>query len=53
MNAKKTVLLKAQKLGREQQKNIIGGATTARRCCEYDDVTGKCTLWTCDRCQCP
>ncbi len=53
MNAKKNVLLKAQKLGREQQKNIIGGATTAKRCCEYDDVTGKCTLWTCDRCQCP
>ncbi|WP_165762956.1 hypothetical protein [Chryseobacterium mucoviscidosis] len=53
MNTKKSVLLKAQKLGREQQKNIIGGATTARRCCEYDDVTGKCTLWTCDRCQCP
>lgn len=53
MNAKKTMLLKAQKLGREQQKNIIGGATTAKRCCEYDDVTGKCTLWTCDRCQCP
>lgn len=53
MNTKKAVLLKAQKLDREEQKSIIGGASAARRCCEYDFETGKCTLWTCDRCQCP
>lgn len=53
MNKKNLVLKNAQKLGREQQKSLMGGATPARRCCEWDEVTGKCFIWTCDRCMCP
>ncbi|GAB0156078.1 hypothetical protein CHRYSEOSP005_13420 [Chryseobacterium sp. Alg-005] len=54
MNKKNPVLKNAQKLGREQQKSISGGVIpTNRRCCEWDFETGACTLWTCDRCQCP
>ncbi|WP_156172871.1 hypothetical protein [Chryseobacterium lactis] len=55
MNKKNPVLKNAQKLGREQQKTVMGGAISPgnRRCCEWDDVTGKCYIWTCDRCQCP
>ncbi|UZT96803.1 hypothetical protein ODZ84_16470 [Chryseobacterium fluminis] len=53
MNTKKTVLKNAQKLGREEQKAITGGAAAAKRCCEWDFETGACTLYTCDRCQCP
>lgn len=53
MNTKKSVLQKAQKLNRKEQKSIIGGASAARRCCEWDFETGTCTLWACDRCQCP
>ncbi|UKB79183.1 MULTISPECIES: hypothetical protein [Chryseobacterium] len=54
MNKNNPVLKNAQKLGRDQQKSVMGGApiSTARRCCEWDD-TGKCYIWTCDRCQCP
>lgn len=53
MKSKNHVLKNAHKLGRDQQKAIIGGASAARRCCEWDFETGACTLWTCDRCQCP
>ncbi|MDN3695064.1 hypothetical protein QWZ06_23915 [Chryseobacterium tructae] len=53
MNKNIQVLKKAQKLGRDQQKSVIGGAIAGRRCCEWDDVTGKCFIWTCDRCMCP
>lgn len=54
MNKKNPVLKNAQKLGREQQKSITGGGIpTGKRCCEWDFETGACTLWTCDRCQCP
>ncbi|MCS3530965.1 hypothetical protein [Chryseobacterium sp. JUb7] len=53
MNKKNPVLKHAQKLGREEQKTIKGGiGTVNRRCCEWDD-SGKCFIWTCDRCQCP
>ncbi|MEI7487922.1 MAG: hypothetical protein WCJ72_11030 [Chryseobacterium sp.] len=54
MNKKNPVLKHAQKLGRDQQKSIVGGIAIggARRCCEWDD-SGKCYIWTCDRCQCP
>jgi hypothetical protein len=40
MNTKKTVLLKAHKLI-ERKKSIIGGASAARHCCEYDFETGN------------
>ncbi len=53
MKTKNAVLKNVQKLGRDQQKNIIGGASAARRCCEWNDTTGACTIWVCDRCQCP
>ncbi len=54
MNKKNPVLKNAQKLGREQQKLVVGGIgiSTGKRCCEWDP-SGKCTLYTCDRCQCP
>lgn len=52
MNKKNPVLKNAQKLGREQQKSVMGGALPGRRCCEWDD-NGKCFIWTCDRCYCP
>ncbi|MEN4761458.1 MULTISPECIES: hypothetical protein [unclassified Chryseobacterium] len=53
MNKKNPVLKNAQKLGREEQKTIQGGiGVVNRRCCEWDD-SGKCFIWTCDRCQCP
>ena len=48
----KSLLKKAQKLGREDQKKIKGGDRFGnRRCCEWED--DKCTLWTCENCQCP
>ncbi|WP_165826535.1 hypothetical protein [Chryseobacterium oncorhynchi] len=53
MNKNNPVLKNAQKLGREQQKSVMGGAIPGRRCCEWDEVTGKCFIWTCDRCMCP
>lgn len=53
MKTKNSVLKNAQKLDRERQKTFIGGVSAARRCCEWDFETGVCTLWTCDRCQCP
>lgn len=53
MNRKNPVLKNAHKLSRENQKSIAGGANPAgRRCCEWDE-SGKCYIWTCDRCQCP
>jgi hypothetical protein len=54
MNKKNPVLKNAQKLGREQQKSVVGGIgiSPGKRCCEWDP-SGKCTLYTCDRCQCP
>ena len=52
MKTKNSVLKNAQKLGRDQQKTIIGGGSAARRCCEWNEA-GACTLWACDRCQCP
>jgi hypothetical protein len=53
MNKKNSVLKNAHKLSRENQKTIVGGINNAgRRCCEWDD-SGKCYIWTCDRCQCP
>ncbi|MDH6252059.1 hypothetical protein M2347_001786 [Chryseobacterium sp. H1D6B] len=54
MDKKNPVLKNAQKLGREQQKSILGGAVAApKRCCEWDYETGVCTLWTCNNCYCP
>ncbi|WP_294276315.1 hypothetical protein [uncultured Chryseobacterium sp.] len=54
MNRKKEVLKNAQKLDRTHQKSILGGVTApGRRCCEYDDTTGQCTVWTCTKCYCP
>ncbi|WP_347217075.1 hypothetical protein [Chryseobacterium sp.] len=54
MNKKNPVLKNARKLERDQQKSIIGGEFTGpRKCCEWDDVTGACFLWVCNRCGCP
>ncbi|WES96941.1 hypothetical protein P2W68_19085 [Chryseobacterium arthrosphaerae] len=55
MSKKNPVLKNAQKLGREQQKSVIGGEFMPgnKICCEWDDTTGKCFLWICSRCQCP
>ncbi|MDQ1098637.1 MULTISPECIES: hypothetical protein [Chryseobacterium] len=55
MNRKNQVLKNAQKLDRTHQKSILGGVAAApgRRCCEYDDATGQCTVWTCTKCYCP
>ncbi|MFP3596153.1 hypothetical protein [Chryseobacterium sp. SIMBA_029] len=54
MNKKNQVLKHAQKLGRDQQKSIVGGigTTKPRYCCEWDDA-GNCTIWTCGNCYCP
>ncbi|PIF43275.1 hypothetical protein CLU96_0179 [Chryseobacterium sp. 52] len=54
MNKKNPVLKNAQKLGRNEQKLITGGAipNRPRYCCEWDE-NGKCTIWTCGNCVCP
>ncbi|MGE8553618.1 hypothetical protein H5J24_20000 [Chryseobacterium capnotolerans] len=53
MNKKNPVLKNAQKLGREQQKSVIGGIITRPKyCCEWND-DGSCRIWTCGNCVCP
>ncbi|WP_165569118.1 hypothetical protein [Chryseobacterium piperi] len=54
MKKTNSVLKHAQKLGRDQQKSIIGGAgpTKPRYCCEWND-DGSCRIWTCGNCVCP
>jgi hypothetical protein len=54
MNKKNQVLKHAQKLGRDQQKSIVGGIgpTKPKYCCEWDNA-GNCTVWTCGNCYCP
>lgn len=54
MSKKNQVLKHAQKLGRDQQKSIVGGIgpTKPRYCCEWDNA-GNCTIWTCGNCYCP
>ncbi|CAI8825825.1 RSAM-modified peptide [Chryseobacterium sp. IT-36CA2] len=53
MNKNIKVLKHAQKLGRDQQKSVIGGiAIRPRYCCEWD-ADGKCIIWTCGNCVCP
>lgn len=54
MKTKNPVLKKAQKLGRNQQKSIVGGVgpINPRYCCEYDELE-NCIIWTCNNCYCP
>ena len=54
MNKNNSVLKHAQRLEREQQKKLVGGIgiSAGKRCCEWDP-SGKCLIYTCDRCQCP
>lgn len=54
MYKKNPVLKNAQKLGRDQQKSIVGGALPPKPkyCCEWDEL-GNCIVWTCNNCYCP
>jgi len=53
MNKKNLMLKNAKKLGRDEQKSIVGsGIIRERYCCEWDE-NGNCYIWTCGNCVCP